>query len=88
MNGASSGSPRPRSQDKRISYGCINLPVAFYEEQVKPIFANQRAVVYVLPEVKSLEQVFALAASGAGAARAADPPSRPAAAAAAADRPG
>jgi hypothetical protein len=50
----------PAIDDKRISYGCINLPVAFYEEHVQPIFATRRAVVYVLPEVKSLEQVFAV----------------------------
>jgi len=51
----------PDLEAKRISYGCINLPVAFYEEYIQPMFANRRAVVYVLPEVKPLEQVFALA---------------------------
>ena len=51
----------PAVEDKRISYGCINLPVAFYEQYVQPVFANRRAVVYVLPEIKPLEQVFALA---------------------------
>ena len=44
--------------DNRISYGCINVPVAFYERHVLPIFAAQRAVIYVLPEVKTLQQVF------------------------------
>jgi hypothetical protein len=46
------------SEDKRISYGCINVPKAFYEEQVQPVFARRRAVVYVLPEVKRLHDVF------------------------------
>ena len=48
----------PTSDDNRISYGCINVPVAFYEDYIQPMFANRRAIVYVLPEFKSLEQVF------------------------------
>ena len=44
--------------DKRISYGCINLPVAFYENHIRPMFADQSALVYVLPEVKTVQQVF------------------------------
>ena len=44
--------------DKRISYGCINLPVAFYEQHLRPMFAAQSALVYVLPEVKTVQQVF------------------------------
>jgi hypothetical protein len=44
--------------DNRISYGCINVPVAFYEVYIRPIFAKRRAIVYVLPEVKSVQQVF------------------------------
>ncbi len=45
-------------QDKRISYGCINLPVAFYDQHIRPTFAAQAALVYVLPEVKTVQQVF------------------------------
>lgn len=52
--------------DKRISWGCINVPVAFYETMVRPVFVSHRAPVYVLPEVKSLPQVFE--AYGAGSA--------------------
>lgn len=48
----------PTIDDKRISYGCINVPVAFYENFIRPVFATQRAVVYVLPEVKPVQQVF------------------------------
>lgn len=44
--------------DNRISYGCINIPVAFYETHIHPVFAARNAVIYVLPEVKSLPQVF------------------------------
>ena len=52
--------------DKRISYGCINLPVAFYEQHIRPMFAAQSALVYVLPEVKTVEQVFHPAGLSAG----------------------
>lgn len=44
--------------DKRISYGCINVPVAFYESHIRPTFAAGRAPVYVLPEIKPVQQVF------------------------------
>ena len=46
--------------DNRISYGCINVPVAFYEAHLKPMFSTMRAVVYVLPEQKSLQAVFGI----------------------------
>jgi hypothetical protein len=51
----------PSPEDKRISYGCINVPVAFYEGTVLPAFATPGAIVYVLPEEKTLEQVFGIA---------------------------
>ena len=44
--------------DKRISYGCINVPVAFYDTYIRPTFAARRAPIYILPEVKSIRQVF------------------------------
>jgi hypothetical protein len=47
----------PTPQDNRISYGCINLPPRFYEQVLRPA-VRAGAVVYVLPEVRSLEQVF------------------------------
>jgi hypothetical protein len=43
---------------RRISYGCINVPVAFFEAVIAPVLGVQRAVVYVLPETKSVQQVF------------------------------
>jgi len=47
--------------DNRISYGCINLPVAFYNQHVQTVFAaNRTAVVYVLPETRSLQDQFGL----------------------------
>jgi hypothetical protein len=48
----------PTIDDNRISYGCINVPVNFFETYISPIFAARRAVVYVLPETKPVEEVF------------------------------
>ncbi len=48
----------PSPADNRISYGCINLPHGFFEQQLWPTLRGRRAVVYVLPEQKALEQVF------------------------------
>jgi hypothetical protein len=48
----------PTVDDNRISYGCINVPVAFYEAYVSPTVETRRAIVYVLPEVKPVQQVF------------------------------
>ncbi|MEO8386052.1 MAG: hypothetical protein ABI583_12465 [Betaproteobacteria bacterium] len=50
----------PTVADNRISYGCINVPAAFYNTYVMPVFANRRANVYVLPEVKSIREMFGL----------------------------
>lgn len=44
--------------DNRISYGCINLPVAFFEEVLWPRLGRQGGIVYVLPEVRALHEVF------------------------------
>jgi hypothetical protein len=46
--------------DNRVSWGCINVPVAFFESHIRPIFAKRRALIYVLPEVKPLQSVFGL----------------------------
>jgi hypothetical protein len=48
----------PSAADNRISYGCINVPAAFYERYVQTIFAQRHAVIYVLPDVKSVQEVF------------------------------
>jgi hypothetical protein len=44
--------------DKRISNGCINVPIAFFDSVVEPALGQSRAIVYVLPEVKPLQLVF------------------------------
>jgi hypothetical protein len=48
----------PTPEDNRISFGCVNVPVAFYEQILQPSFDKRYGVVYVLPEVKSLQEVF------------------------------
>jgi hypothetical protein len=48
----------PDPAEHRISYGCINLPRAFYENVVSPAVRHGGAVIYVLPETRSAEQVF------------------------------
>lgn len=44
--------------DNRVSWGCINVPKAFFETHISPIFAKRHALIYVLPEVKPLQSVF------------------------------
>ena len=46
------------TDDNRISFGCINLPVSFYENVAKPTVDRYGAVIYVVPEVKTVQQVF------------------------------
>lgn len=46
------------TDDNRISYGCINMPVEFFDNVLKPAFNANYGVVYVLPEVKSVAEVF------------------------------
>ena len=64
----------PTPDDNRISYGCINVPVRFYETYIQPVFVGKRAVVYVLPEVKSLTEVFGLHISDDRSAEPMTPP--------------
>lgn len=44
--------------DNRISYGCINVPAAFYDAYVKPALGQRRGVVYVLPEATPVASRF------------------------------
>lgn len=47
----------PTPDDNRISYGCINVEPRFFEEYIRPIFGLHRAIVYVLPESSSAENI-------------------------------
>ncbi len=49
----------PTARDNRISYGCINIPVTFYENVVRPAFTGTDGIVYVLPETRPARAVFA-----------------------------
>ncbi|MBE7939010.1 L,D-transpeptidase [Ramlibacter aquaticus] len=49
----------PDPSDNRLSYGCVNLPDAFYEQVLRPAVLRHGAVVYVLPETRGLAQTFA-----------------------------
>jgi hypothetical protein len=44
--------------DNRISYGCINVPPSFYDDIIVPAFRGTVGIVYILPETKTLGQVF------------------------------
>jgi hypothetical protein len=50
----------PTPNDNRISYGCINVPAAFYDSAIRPAFLGRSGVVYVLPDVRSIRQVFGI----------------------------
>jgi len=58
----------PTVDDNRISSGCINVPVAFFEQLLWPRLGQGRqGVIYVLPETRPLTEVFpALSALPAG----------------------
>jgi len=47
----------PTSDDNRITFGCINVPDAFYK-RVRPLFQKNGGYVYILPDTKPIETVF------------------------------
>ena len=48
----------PTPLDNRISYGCINVPAAFFKNVVSMTFKRTSGIVYVLPETRSAQTVF------------------------------
>ena len=44
--------------DNRISFGCINVPAQFFENVVRVAFTGTDGVVYVLPDTRSVREVF------------------------------
>ncbi len=48
----------PTSADNRITFGCINVPSAFYTKSIRPAFRKKGGYVYVLPDTKPIEVVF------------------------------
>jgi hypothetical protein len=53
----------PTPGDNRISYGCINVPAAFYDDIIRPLFAGTVGIVYILPETKPLRAVLPIPAA-------------------------
>ena len=52
---------RIRSDDvrqRRISFGCVNVPAGFYEQYIRPQFSDRAGVVYILPENAAVTSVF------------------------------
>ncbi|MEJ5991108.1 L,D-transpeptidase [Ramlibacter sp. PS3R-8] len=45
-------------QDRRVSWGCVVVPEAFYLKVVEPVLGRSRSIVYVLPESRPLRAVF------------------------------
>jgi hypothetical protein len=56
-------SPNPRQ--RRISWGCINIPIAFFDSYISPVYGKQSGVTYVIPERKSFTEVFERTPAGA-----------------------
>jgi hypothetical protein len=48
----------PGVDDNRISFGCINVGTRFYTGKLKPMFEKKGGIVYILPDVKTLDEVF------------------------------
>lgn len=48
----------PAIDDNRITFGCINVPIAFYGKSIRPLFQKKGGYVYVLPDTRLLEEVF------------------------------
>ncbi|MGN6374077.1 MAG: hypothetical protein ACTHMG_00830 [Sphingomonas sp.] len=60
-------------KDNRITFGCINVPKAFYGKQLSPSFRKKGGYVYVLPDSKPIDEVFpSLRLQGAMTAAAGD----------------
>lgn len=51
-------------QDNRISYGCINVPVNFYQKIISPAFTKTNGLVYILPETSKASDMFGSSGSG------------------------
>lgn len=52
--------------DNRISYGCINIPPAFYDRVITPLFSSGRGWIYVLPETRPVQSLFKNGATSVG----------------------
>ena len=55
----------PTASDNRVSFGCINVPTAFFHSTVLGTVKQGESMVYILPESIPLASVFGEAISGA-----------------------
>ena len=46
------------TDDNRVSFGCINVPPAFFTTVVDPDFRPAKGIVYILPETSTAAQLF------------------------------
>lgn len=46
------------SEDNRISFGCINVTAAFFQNVVIPTFQGTYGIVYILPDSHAIQDVF------------------------------
>jgi hypothetical protein len=49
----------PLPSERRISFGCVNVPVNFFKTALLPSFKKSDGIVYVLPETRSTKDLFA-----------------------------
>ncbi|MEO7886617.1 MAG: hypothetical protein ABIR76_07740 [Polaromonas sp.] len=66
----------PTAADNRVSFGCINVPVIFYDKVVSPAFTGTNGVVYILPETRTAHDVFGSYEVDAAASPTVPPPIR------------
>ncbi|MCK9686144.1 hypothetical protein [Scleromatobacter humisilvae] len=48
----------PNPKARRISWGCINIPIPFFDAYISPVFGKRPGVTYVIPERKTFAEVF------------------------------
>jgi hypothetical protein len=48
----------PVLADKRVSAGCVVVPVPFYEQVVQRVLGSGASVVYVMPELRPMRSLF------------------------------
>jgi hypothetical protein len=48
----------PLPSERRISFGCVNVPVNFFKTTLHASFKKSDGMVYVLPETRTVNQVF------------------------------
>jgi hypothetical protein len=66
----------PTPADNRISYGCINIPIDFFNRRISPVFGKGPGVAYVIPEVKTFAEVFEHGGPGGSAVATLETPAK------------